>query len=125
MKVLADMNIPQDWIPMLESYGWETVHWSEIGDMRASDTEIMSWALNNGFVVFTHDLDFSAILATTHALGPSVIQIRAQDIMPRSMERALVAALQQFEQTLEDGALMVVDHSRARVRVLPLIKQTD
>jgi predicted nuclease of predicted toxin-antitoxin system len=125
MKILADMNIPIEWIPVLEAYGWEAVHWSEIGDIRASDNEIMSWALMNDYVVFTHDLDFSAILATTHAQGPSVIQIRAQDIMPANLEQYLVSALKQFEQSLEEGALVVVDQRRARVRVLPLRNKTD
>src|SRR3954470_12031045 len=97
MRIVADMNISVDWIPVLESYGWETIHWSEVGDIRAADADIMSWALANDFVVFTHDLDFGALLAATHAQGPSVIQIRAQDIMPVHMESAVVAALQQFE----------------------------
>ena len=52
------MNIPVDWIRVLEWHGWETVHWSEVGDIRATDAEIMAWALTNDFVVFTHDLDF-------------------------------------------------------------------
>ncbi|HEX7505517.1 MAG TPA: DUF5615 family PIN-like protein, partial [Polyangia bacterium] len=35
----------------------ESVHWSEVGDPRASDLAIMTWAYDNGFVIFTHDLD--------------------------------------------------------------------
>jgi predicted nuclease of predicted toxin-antitoxin system len=27
----------------------------------------MNWALTNGYIVFTHDLDFGAILAATQA----------------------------------------------------------
>ena len=115
------MNISVDWIPVLESYGWEAKHWSEIGDIRAPDTEIMNWALANDFVIFTHDLDFGALLAVTHAQGPSVIQIRAQDILPAHMEHVIVAALQQFESLLEQGALISVDPFQARARVLPLI----
>jgi predicted nuclease of predicted toxin-antitoxin system len=114
------MNISVDWIPVLESHGWEAVHWSEVGDKRAADAEIMHWARANGFVVLTHDLDFGALLATTQAQGPSVIQIRAQDIMPAHMERSVIAALQQFESLLEQGALISIDYFRARARVLPL-----
>ena len=43
---------------------------------HAEDSEIMAWASVNDFVVFTHDLDFGAILALTRAEGPSVVQVR-------------------------------------------------
>ncbi len=42
----------------------------------------MDWARPSGYVVFTHDLDFGALLAASHAGGPSVIQVRAQDVLP-------------------------------------------
>lgn len=32
-------------------------------------------------VAFTHDLDFSALLAATQATGPSIIQVRAEDVL--------------------------------------------
>ena len=38
--------------------------------------EILSWTLANGFVLLTHDLDFSAILAATSETAPSVVQLR-------------------------------------------------
>ncbi len=78
MKLLLDMNLSPLWVEHLRTSGWEAVHWSEIGDIRAPDTVIMQWALENGFIVFfTHDLDFGALLAATRANGPSVIQIRS------------------------------------------------
>jgi len=39
-----------------------------------------AYTRTNGYVVFTHDLDFSAILAATHDDKPSVVQIRAEDV---------------------------------------------
>jgi len=36
----------------------------------------------NGFVLLTHDLDFGAILASSGANIPSVIQIRTEDLRP-------------------------------------------
>jgi hypothetical protein len=42
----------------------------------------MAWALANGYVVFTHDLDFGTMLALTDASGPSVLQVRAQSVLP-------------------------------------------
>lgn len=65
VKLLIDMNLPPVWVEVLRKHGWEAVHWSQIGDPRSSDRDIMEWARKNGYVVFTHDLDFGSILAAT------------------------------------------------------------
>jgi predicted nuclease of predicted toxin-antitoxin system len=57
MKILLDMNLPTSWVGFLRQEDFESVHWSEVGDPRASDLAIMTWAYDNGFVIFTHDLD--------------------------------------------------------------------
>lgn len=46
----------------------------------------MAYARSNNYVVLTHDLDFGAILAATHGEKPSVVQIRAEDVSPKSLE---------------------------------------
>jgi predicted nuclease of predicted toxin-antitoxin system len=58
MKLLVDMNLSPEWVPILITAGWESVHWSTVGDPCASDTEIMAWALSHHHAVLTHDLDF-------------------------------------------------------------------
>lgn len=120
MKILADMNIRVEWVGALEKNGWECVHWSEVGDIRAEDHEIMAWARINDYIVFTHDLDFSAILAITRAYGPSVVQIRSQDITIQHLEAVVVSALRQFEDLLMQGALVSMDEARVKARVLPI-----
>jgi len=69
MKILLDMNIPLSWKHFLLSAGYEAIHWRDVGDIRAADSEIMAYARSNYLVVFTHDLDFGAILAATNASG--------------------------------------------------------
>ena len=120
MKLLVDMNLSPEWAAVLTLAGWEAVHWSKVGNPRADDSEIMTWARQNGHVVFTHDLDFGAMLALTQAAGPSVIQVRTQDVTPAAIGKLVAAALRQFERELAKGALIVLDESRARARVLPL-----
>ena len=83
----------------------------------------MNWALANGYIVFTHDLDFGAILAVTQANAPSAIQVRTQDVMPAHLEPMIVAALRQCEAELEAGALVIVHEGRLRVRMLPLMRR--
>ena len=74
----------------------------------------------HGYIVFTHDLDFGTLLAVTHAEGPSLIQVRTQDVLPSHLEHVVVAVLQQQEHALQAGALVTVDESTSRVRILPL-----
>ena len=71
MRLVIDMNLSPIWVGFLKAHGIEAMHWSTIGDIRAKDSVIMAWAREHGFVVFTHDLDFSALLAATGAGGPS------------------------------------------------------
>jgi predicted nuclease of predicted toxin-antitoxin system len=120
IKILIDMNLSPDWVPVLTAHGWSTVHWSTVGDPRAVDRTIMDWAVANGHIVFTHDLDFGTALALTHATGPSVLQIRGQEVLPDRMEGVVVAALRQHEADLASGALVVVDPGKRRVRILPI-----
>ena len=120
VKILLDMNLSPDWVHALETHGWQAVHWSAVGDPQASDREIMDWAATHEYVVFTHDLDFASMLALSHAAGPSVLQVRAMDVLPDHLERSVMAALEQHEADLSAGALVVVDVHRSRVRVLPI-----
>lgn len=120
MKILVDMNLPPSWVEVLAAAGHQALHWSEVGDQRASDRTIMHWAAERGFVVFTHDLDFGAILAATGDSGPSVIQVRTQDTLPDTLAPVLIQALDAYAGPLESGALVSLDQRRARARILPL-----
>lgn len=80
MKLLVDMNLSPRWVSLLADAGFEAAHWSTLGAANAPDAEIMAFAKANGYVVLTHDLDFSAILAATPGEKPSVVQIRAEDV---------------------------------------------
>ena len=120
MKVLLDMNLSPRWVRFLEQEGFEAVHWSTVGDPRATDAAIMAWASQNGYVVFSHDLDFSALLAATQVAGPSVVQVRTQDVMPDAIGRDVVRVLRLRAADLEEGAVVSIDKVTSRVRVLPI-----
>jgi predicted nuclease of predicted toxin-antitoxin system len=66
------MNLAPVWVRFLQEQGFEAVHWSTVRDPSATDATIMEWARRGGYVVLTHDLDFSALLAVAEATGPSV-----------------------------------------------------
>lgn len=120
MKVLVDMNLSPAWVPVLERQGFSAVHWSAVGDSRAPDRVILRWARDNGYLVFTNDLDFGAILAVGRATAPSVIQVRTHDVTPEHLTSLVIGALQQHEAVLEQGALITIDEARLRSRILPL-----
>ena len=120
MKLLLDMNLPPDWVTWLAGEGFDVVHWSAVGDPRATDAQIMSWAATNGRWVVTHDLDFGTILAVTRATGPSVIQLRAQDVLSARVRVQLSYVLRNFAGQLTSGALIVIDSGRNRLRLLPI-----
>ena len=120
MKLLLDMNLSPTWVRFLEENGFGAVHWSTTGDPTATDAVVMAWARDRGFVVVTHDLDFSALLASTEAAGPSVIQVRTQDVLPDAIGSDVVRVLRDHHAALEQGAIISVDELASRVRVLPI-----
>jgi predicted nuclease of predicted toxin-antitoxin system len=120
MKLLVDMNLSPRWVELLANAGIEAAHWSTLGSSSAPDAEIMAFAKVNGYVVLTHDLDFSAILAATQGEKPSVMQIRSEDISPDVIGRPVIDALRQMAAELDEGALLTIEPNRTRLRLLPL-----
>src|SRR6266704_3950977 len=93
------------------------VHWSGVGRMDAPDIEIMAYAAKYDYVVLTHDLDFSSILAATQETKPSVVQIRSDNLSAAVIGDALIAALKQMAPELAAGALLTVDPGRTRLHL--------
>lgn len=120
MKLVIDINLSPGLVSFFESHGIQAVHWSRVGDPCASDLEIMQWALKHDYVVFTHDLDFGTTLAVTHKTGPSVIQVRAEDVLAEQLAITVITALKQHQEDIQNGAIVVVDEKKSRVRVLPI-----
>jgi predicted nuclease of predicted toxin-antitoxin system len=120
IKVLVDVNLAPAWTEVLAANRIEAVHWTTIGDPRADDEELLRYASENGYVVFTHDLDFGTLLALTRARGPSVVQVRTQNVLPVAIGNLVVRVLTEHGASLEAGALVTVDERAARVRILPI-----
>jgi predicted nuclease of predicted toxin-antitoxin system len=121
MKVLIDVNLAPAWTNALANHHIEAVHWTSLGDPRAADSELMGYARDHGYVVFTHDLDFGTLLALNRGRGPSVQQVRAQNVLPEAMGAMVARILTEHAAALESGALVTVDERATRVRVLPIV----
>ena len=120
MKLLIDMNLSPRWGDYFRLNGVEAEHWSSLGQPNAPDAEIMAFAVTSSFTVFTHDLDFSAILAATQADRPSVVQVRGDNLSPESLGAIVLESLSRSRDELETGALITIDAQRMRLRILPL-----
>ena len=120
MKLLIDMNLSPSWIPLLVSQGWETIHWSNIGAVDAPDTDLLSWARENGYVVLTQDMDFSQLLFAAQASGPSVVLLRMDNEFDSTSRQHVCRAIATAEDSLNAGALLTIKGSRVRLRHLPI-----
>ena len=125
IKFVVDVGLPPAWVDVFAKHGWPAVHWSGIGDPHAKDYVVMAWAREHRHVVFTHDLDFGTLLALTRASGPSVVQVRTQDVLPAHLEDVVVRAIRSYQHELQKGALVTVDEARGKVRMLPLQSATE
>lgn len=120
MKFLVDMNLSPLWIHFLSEHGIEAVHWSKVGAANAEDSTILSYAAANGWIVFTHDLDFGLMLASSGQNRPSILQVRCQDVLPSAIGNLVLRVILAAKPHLIAGALVTVDASRHRIRLLPI-----
>ena len=120
MKLLVDVCVPAEWLSFLRAHGHDCESWLAFGAPNAPDSAIMHRALSDGRVVLTNDLDFGRLLAFSRATHPSVIQFRAFDIRPDTIGHAMLQALATHQEVLARGALVTIEPSRTRARILPL-----
>ena len=123
MRILIDMNLPPRWVDFFANHGLKAIHWSTIGQLNAPDSEVLEWARENNHIVFTHDLDFSVLLSLTRETGPSILQVRTQDVTQEVIGSPVMAALTDHEKELKQGAIVTVQLHTSRVRVLPIRKR--
>jgi len=121
MRLLVDMNLSPDWVPLLKSRDWEAVHGSSLGRGNEPDPDLLAWARANNHIVRTQDLDFSQILYATAESGPSVVLLRMDNEFDPAARRYVCAALNQAEEALTQGALLTISPQRARLRRLPIV----
>ena len=120
MKILIDMNLSPLWTQFPGSHGIEAILWSTLGDASAPDSQILDYASSNGFVVFTHDLDFGMLLASRRSRTPSVIQVQTQDTLPSAIGAVVLRAAEASRGHLDAGAIVTIDLAHDRIRLLPI-----
>lgn len=120
MRVLIDVNLTREWVPFFAQYEIDAIHWSSVGDPASADPPILAHAKSDGRILLTADLDFNAILASTRDSTPSVVTLRTSSRLPSAIGDRLVRTMTQVEQSLNEGAILMVEDSKVRLRTLPI-----
>ncbi len=109
-----------EWVGYFDLHHIASIHWSSVGAVDVEDKVIFEHASVRGYIVFTHDLDFGTLLAHAASHKPSVIQARVDDVTPGVLGPIILAALHQFREELERGAIVTILPDRTKARVLPI-----
>ena len=120
IRFLANMNISPKTVESLSKKGWDIIRVSNILPVNTSDQEILDLARQEGRVVVTQDLDFSALLALGGFDQPSLITLRLSVSDPESINQRLLELLPQLEDALSGGCAVTIEDIRIRIRRLPI-----
>jgi len=120
MRFLADMGVAIRVVEWLRDQGYDARHLREEELQRLPDDQIFRKAVAEDRVVLTFDLDFGEIVAFSGRQNVSVVLFRLQNTRAPHVIDRLSVVLQEALSALEQGAVVVVEESRFRIRRLPI-----
>ena len=120
MRFLIDECLSPALAAALQQAGHDAVHIVDLGRRGAPDGVVMQLARLQERVLVSADTDFGELLARSHHSEPSVVLFRGDEVEPTALAATLLANLDQVEQTLTAGAIVVILDDRIRVRSLPI-----
>lgn len=110
------MGVSPRTVAFLRRLGHEAVRLSEVGLAQASDMEVIFRAAQQREVVLTFDLDYPALLALGLVARASAVVFRTINADPDWVNSRLVDCLPLISHPLEEGAIIVVEDDRVRIR---------
>jgi predicted nuclease of predicted toxin-antitoxin system len=120
VKLLVDESLARRVADLLRDAAHDAVHAADRGLLGARDEVVMAAARQEDRVVVTADTDFGTLLALSDMPRPSVLLLRRPGRRVEQRVAAVAAAIAAVEDALEEGALVVVEPERIRVRELPI-----
>lgn len=120
MKFLVDEALQDEVAHRLAGAGHDASHIRLLGLAGHTDDEVMALAISEDRVLVTTDTDFGTILALTGADGPNVLLLRGIGDSVTERVAAILDALPRVEYELSEGAVVVIEEDRYRVRYLPI-----
>ncbi len=123
MRFLLDVNMPPSLGESLKalghSYRWVPIYMSP----TTSDLLIIQEAAATGEVILTHDTDFGTLLSFFGTSKPSVILFRIDKINSNLFHTLIIENWPLICQPLEEGALIIFEEDKFRIRELPIRRQ--
>lgn len=120
MRFLADMGVSQSTVLWIKEQGFDAVHVRDEGMKDASDAKILEKARKEERIILTYDLDFGDLMSASKETYPSVIILRLENETPLNVNKRLKQVLEESSEALVRGAILSVEETRHRVRLLPL-----
>ncbi len=124
MRFLIDQNLSRRLAQFLVDAGHDAVHVASLGLSTAADVVVLAHADEESRVLISADTDFGALLAVRHRVQPSVILFRRErPRRPEAQATLLLSHLDQVAGALDEGAIVVIEETRIRIRPLPIIPE--
>lgn len=120
MRFLLDMNLSERVAAWLRTQGHDAVHVHEQRLGELDDRAIFAKAGEENRIVLTFDLDFADIVAASGEQTVSVILFRLRSMKAGRVVDRLSSVLAVADEMLEQGAVVIVEDARLRVRRLPI-----
>jgi len=120
MRFLADMGVSHRVVSWLRNEGHDALHVREENLLRLPNGLIFEKAYLEKRILLTFDLDFGEIVALSGGRNVSVILFRLRNTRTQHVIDRLKNVLIDAGHALEQGAIVVVEEARHRIRRLPL-----